>query len=154
MGWASLASGFASHEHSSTTSNQMRPTLLACIWRPGTHRSGRADRLSLQSSFGHVGIEQVKLRIQRDCAAQIILAFFLFTKTFVDHAGMKQQQRVFRSQAQRFLDGRGGLLRLRVLVQRPSQSIPGVNVVTNFKFFARQFKSLLQVNVVIGVEDG
>jgi hypothetical protein len=50
---------------------------------------------------------------------------------------VKQEERVFRFKVECFLHGHSGLFRLRILVKRPGQSIPRVDVVPNLKLFAR-----------------
>src|SRR5208282_703645 len=61
--------------------------------------------------------------------------------------------RVVRLEVQRFVYGWSGLLRQRILVKRPREGIPSVDVVANVKFFSRQFEGLRQIEIVVEVED-
>ncbi len=52
----------------------------------------------------------MELRIQRDRPMQIFLGLFVVAETLIYHAGVKQEERVFRIQVERFLHRIGGLL--------------------------------------------
>ncbi len=67
---------------------------------------------------------------------------------------MKQEQRIIGVQSKGFVDRLGCFLESAVLVEDPRQGVPGVNVVPDFKFLAREFQGLRQLDPLICIEQG
>src|ERR1035438_3181887 len=83
---------------------------------------------------------------------QLVPSLFPVSQTFGDHSGVKQQERIPRSEVHCLLTRLGGLFQLAVLVESPCQHIPCVNVPANFKFFLCEIEGLGELHIMIGIE--
>src|SRR5580693_1666339 len=66
---------------------------------------------------------------------------------------MKEKNGVAGSEPHGFFACFGRLRQLAIFIESPGQSIPGINVMPDFKLFLREVESLGELHIMIGVEE-
>src|SRR5580698_1151860 len=66
---------------------------------------------------------------------------------------VKEKKRVPCSESHGFLTCLGRLCQPAIFIESPGQSIPGINVMPDFKLFLREVESLGELHIMIGVEE-
>ena len=91
-----------------------------------------------QSSARYFSVKDVEMRVCFQRTTQKVFCSRILAQAVVDHAGMKQEQRVIGVQAESLVDRFGRFLESAIPVEDPRQRVPCVNVVPDFKFFSRK----------------
>src|SRR6201998_3262401 len=95
----------------------------------------------------------MEMRVDLECLFQFTARLLMFSESFCDHSCVKQQQRIPRSEVQRFPACLCGFNQISVLVESPCKRVPCVYIAPDFKLLSRQIEGFRELHVVIGVED-
>src|ERR1700685_2642285 len=96
----------------------------------------------------------MEVRVGFQGTIQKVFCIRILGQAAIDHAGMKQEQRIVSVQGKSSVDRFGRFLESAITVEDPRQGCPGVKVVPEFKLFSRKLQSLWQLDPLICIEEG
>src|SRR5271167_392374 len=138
IGWAEALVGLIGNKTSSSRVPLPINRLVNCMIGP--HLSGA--RYFIEGISGLLSIEDVKVRIDTQCTAEIVLCGHVIADGMFNRAGVKKKYGVVRVQTQSLFYGLLGFGKLVIPVERPCQNIPGIDVVPNCELSARELHGL------------
>src|SRR4051794_37912539 len=95
----------------------------------------------------------MKVRIDLESLVEALSRLCRTPESGLNHAGMKEQHRVFGAETERVVHGVLRILIFAVLVESPGQRIPGVDVVPYFKLLVSERERFRKLQIVVSVKE-
>src|ERR1044072_2996802 len=96
----------------------------------------------------------MKIGIDAKRTGEKFFGFGFFTEREINHAGMKKQLRVLRSQSQCLIDRRSCLFEFSVSIKIPRYDVVGVHIAPVLQLAERKLHTFLRLDIVIGIKIG